>query len=316
MLKVVFMGTPEFACPSLRALHAHHRVVGVVTTPDQPQGRGLKLQPCAVKNLATELGLPIFEPLDLQESNFLTTLQDLQADIFVVVAYKLLPTVVWKIPKCGTINLHASLLPDYRGAAPINWAIINGETQTGLTTFFIDDKMDTGNVIQQTSCVILPEDNFGSLYDKMKNLGAQLLLETMEKIERRDFQAIRQENMPQNMLHKAPKIHTQTCYLDFECSAVELQNLVRGVSPQPGAWLLASYKNMQQKIKIFSAKAVGETLPVGQIKTDQRSYLLIGCGMGSLEVLEIQLEGKKICNVKDFLRGNQASDIKVLKYEK
>ncbi|TFV97963.1 methionyl-tRNA formyltransferase [Algoriphagus kandeliae] len=296
------MGTPEFAVPALeRLVEAGWNIVGVITAPDKPRGRGQKLIPSPVKEAALKYGLNVLQPTNLKSPEFLEELRKLNVDLQIVVAFRMLPEVVWNMPPLGTFNLHASLLPDYRGAAPINWAIINGETETGVTTFFLKHEIDTGSIIFQEKVPILPEEDLGDVYTKLMNLGADLVLRTVEAIAKDEVKPIPQDES--KALHHAPKIFKETCQIDWSRSAIEINNLIRGLSPYPAAWTLIEEKNC----KIFKAKPQADDLSgkkPGEWLSDGKNYLKFQCGDGHLEVLEIQLEGKKRMNIKDFLRGN------------
>ncbi|WP_202615331.1 methionyl-tRNA formyltransferase [Algoriphagus kandeliae] len=301
-LRIVYMGTPEFAVPALeRLVEAGWNIVGVITAPDKPRGRGQKLIPSPVKEAALKYGLNVLQPTNLKSPEFLEELRKLNVDLQIVVAFRMLPEVVWNMPPLGTFNLHASLLPDYRGAAPINWAIINGETETGVTTFFLKHEIDTGSIIFQEKVPILPEEDLGDVYTKLMNLGADLVLRTVEAIAKDEVKPIPQDES--KALHHAPKIFKETCQIDWSRSAIEINNLIRGLSPYPAAWTLIEEKNC----KIFKAKPQADDLSgkkPGEWLSDGKNYLKFQCGDGHLEVLEIQLEGKKRMNIKDFLRGN------------
>lgn len=301
-LRIVYMGTPEFAVPALEQLvAAGWNIVGVITAPDKPKGRGQKLIPSPVKEAALKHDLNVLQPTNLKSPEFLEELQKLKADLQIVVAFRMLPEVVWNMPPLGTFNLHASLLPDYRGAAPINWAIINGETETGVTTFFLKHEIDTGSVIFQEKVPILPEEDLGDVYTKLMNIGAKLVLKTVEAIAKDEVNPKPQDES--KALHHAPKIYKETCQIDWEKNAIEINNLIRGLSPYPAAWTL-----LQGKLcKIYKAKAHSENLSdktAGEWQSDGKNYLKFQCGAGHLEVLEMQLEGKKRMTIKDFLRGN------------
>ncbi|MCS5489684.1 methionyl-tRNA formyltransferase [Algoriphagus limi] len=301
-LRIVYMGTPEFAVPALEQLvEAGWNIVGVITAPDKPRGRGQKLIPSPVKEAALKYGLNVLQPTNLKSPEFLEELKNLKADLQIVVAFRMLPEVVWNMPPLGTFNLHASLLPDYRGAAPINWAIINGERETGVTTFFLKHEIDTGSIIFQERVPILPEEDLGDVYTKLMNLGANLVLRTVEAIAKDEVRPIPQDES--KALHHAPKIFKETCEIDWNQSASKVNNLIRGLSPYPAAWTL-----LQGKIcKIFKAKPHSQDLSgkePGDWESDGKNYLKFQCGNGHLEVLEIQLEGKKRMSIKDFLRGN------------
>lgn len=302
-MRIVFMGTPEFAVASLRAIHAsEHEVVGVVTAVDKPAGRGKKLRGSAVKAFALDHGLPLLQPEKLRNPEFLENLSNLKADLFVVVAFRMLPEVVWDMPLLGTINLHGSLLPNYRGAAPIHWAVINGETETGVSTFFIDKQIDTGRVIQRASLPIGPDESTGSVHDRMMDFGAEVLLETVNSIASGSAESIPQEELMKDAgdLRHAPKITKADAAISWDQPCRQVHNLIRGMSPFPGAWSRLN----GAVLKIF--KAAPEQvidLPAGQVQISD-GHLLVGCGDGSIELLEVQLEGKKRMSVEDFLRGN------------
>lgn len=301
-LRIVYMGTPEFAVPALEQLvAAGWNIVGVITAPDKPKGRGQKLIPSPVKEAALKYNLNVLQPTNLKSPEFLEELQKLKADLQIVVAFRMLPEVVWNMPPLGTFNLHASLLPDYRGAAPINWAIINGETETGVTTFFLKHEIDTGSIIFQEKVPILPEEDLGDVYTKLMNIGAKLVLKTVEAIAKDEVNPKPQDES--KALHHAPKIYKETCQIDWKKNATEINNLIRGLSPYPAAWTL-----LQGKLcKIYKAKVHSENLSdktAGEWLSDGKNYLKFQCGAGHLEVLEIQLEGKKRMTIKDFLRGN------------
>ncbi|MBO7313016.1 MAG: methionyl-tRNA formyltransferase, partial [Alistipes sp.] len=236
-LRIVFMGTPEFAATSLRKLvEEGYNIVAVVTTPDKPAGRGQKIHKSDVKIMAEELGLPILQPEKLRDEEFLAALKALDVDLGIVIAFRMLPEVVWAMPKLGTFNLHASLLPEYRGAAPINWAIINGDTRTGITTFLLNHEIDKGAIIEQEGVDILPEDNIGTLYDKLMLLGADLVLRTVDKIAEGGYETIEQMHIDESTLRPAPMIFKEDGRIDWSRSAVDIHNLVRGLSPYPAAW--------------------------------------------------------------------------------
>lgn len=297
------MGTPAFAVASLEALlKAGANIVAVVTAPDKPAGRGMKLSESAVKQFAVQHGLKVLQPLKLKDSAFLEELRALQADLQVVVAFRMLPEAVWNMPPLGTINLHASLLPQYRGAAPINWAVMNGEKETGLTTFQLQHEIDTGNILMQTSLPIGENETAGELHDRMMLAGAQLLVETVKAIAAGTVKPIPQEQrMHHTPLKSAPKIFTETCHINFQQSVQHVHNHVRGLSPYPGAFTYLKGK----MLKIFRTQceyAVPDVAP-GTPVSDGKTYLKFACQDGYLHVLELQLEGKKKMLTADFLRG-------------
>ncbi len=236
-LRIVFMGTPEFAVPSLRALvDSGYHVVAVVTAPDKPAGRGQQLHKSDVKIAAEELGLPILQPEKLKAPEFIEAMRELQPDLSIVIAFRMLPEVIWAMPRLGTFNLHASLLPQYRGAAPINWAIINGETETGITTFLLNHEIDKGAILGQTRVPIAPEDNIGTLYDRLMHLGPSLVLETVERLATGDVQPMKQEGIDESVLKPAPKIFKDDCRIDWSWNGKRIVDFIRGLSPYPAAW--------------------------------------------------------------------------------
>lgn len=300
-LRIVYMGTPEFAVPSLEILVINGwNVVGVITAPDKPKGRGLYLLPSPVKETAQKHGLTILQPTNLKSPEFQQELRELKADLQIVVAFRMLPESVWNMPPLGTFNLHASLLPDYRGAAPINWAIINGEIETGATTFFLKHEIDTGSIIFQEKIKISAEDELGSVYQKLMTLGSQLVMKTVESISSGDINPSVQDES--KALHHAPKLFKETCQIDWNDSAINIHNLVRGLSPYPAAWTTWEGKTC----KIF--KTTPKTGKInqksaGEYETDGKSYLRFQTQDGVLEVLELQLEGKKRMKTVELLRG-------------
>ena len=304
-LKIVFMGTPEFAVGSLDALvNVGFNIVGVVTAPDRPAGRGLKINESAVKKYAVEKNLKILQPEKLKNPAFLEELRSLQADLQVVVAFRMLPEVVWNMPPLGTINVHASLLPQYRGAAPINWVIINGEKETGVTTFKLQQEIDTGNILQQEKIAIGEDETAGELHHRMKIVGANLLIKTIRELARGTIREIGQSeifNPKSDILHHAPKIFTETCKIDWTKTIDEIHNLIRGLSPYPTAF---TYLN-NRMLKIYrSKKEIALTaFDNGSIHTDGRTYLKFACGNGFIHAIDVQLEGKKRMSIEDFLRG-------------
>lgn len=303
-LKIVFLGTPEFAVASLKALiNAGLNVVGVVTAPDRPAGRGMKMQESDVKKFALEHNLTLLQPEKLRNKNFLQELKNLNADVQLVVAFRMLPEQVWNMPRLGTINLHGSLLPDYRGAAPINHAIINGEKETGVTTFQLQHEIDTGNILLQKKIPILPTDTAGSLHDKMKEVGAALLVETVMALAQGILQAKPQPEERENK--QAPKIFKEDCEIDFRKSAEEVNDFIRGLSPFP-----AAFTHLEGKIlKIFSAeKEIAETKEdAGSYVTDGKTFLKFACKDGYIFTKELQLQGKRRMSTADFLRGHRFS---------
>lgn len=300
-LRIIYMGTPEFAVPSLEILVENGwNVVGVITAPDKPKGRGQNLLPSPVKEAALKHGLNVLQPTNLKSPEFLEELRSLKADLQIVVAFRMLPEAVWNMPPLGTFNLHASLLPDYRGAAPINWAVINGEIETGVTTFFLKHEIDTGSIIFQEKIHILEEDDLGSVYEKLMNLGSELVLRTVEAIAKNEVNPSVQDET--KALHHAPKIFKETCEIDWNKSAESIHNLVRGLSPYPAAWTTLDGKNC----KIFKTKLSPGNLngkSIGEFETDGKTYIKFQTGDGVLKILELQLEGKKRLKTDELLRG-------------
>jgi len=300
-LRIVFMGTPDFAVASLAALvQQGFNIVGVITAPDKPAGRGLQLQESAVKTYAFEKGLHVLQPPKLKDPQFIQALKDLQADVQVVVAFRMLPEVVWAMPPLGTINVHGSLLPQYRGAAPINWAIINGETETGVTTFKLQHEIDTGNILLQEKIPIGEHETAGTLHDRMKTIGAQLLVRTLTALASGTLGPIPQPTTTTALKH-APKISTETCVINWAETKDSIYNLIRGLSPYPAAFTQLEGK----KLKLFSAtkEAASPNERPGTFITDKKAVLKFACADGYIHVNELQLEGKKRMAVTDFLRG-------------
>jgi len=302
---IVFMGTPAFAVASLDALvKAGFTIRAVVTAPDKPAGRGLQLQESAVKKYAVENNLPVLQPVKLKDPAFISALEALNANVFVVVAFRMLPEIVWDMPPMGTINVHGSLLPSYRGAAPINWAVINGEKETGVTTFKLKAAIDTGNILLQDKLPISEADTAGTIHDKMMALGANLLVTTLtglinHTLVEKDQEAI--INQDPSLLKHAPKIFTETCTINWNNDAESIFNLIRGLSPFPGA-----LTKLDDKIfKIFAAQKeiCSHQISAGSVLTDNKTYLKFACADGYLHILDLQLEGKKRMQVADFLRG-------------
>ena len=307
-LRIVFMGTPHFAVESLKALvENNYNIVGVITAPDKPAGRGHKFQPSAVKEYALKKGLHILQPENLKNEVFLNELRRLEADIQVVVAFRMLPEAVWNMPARGTFNLHASLLPQYRGAAPINWAIINGESETGVTTFFLKHEIDTGEVIFQEKTPIGEDDNAETVHDKLMMLGSQLVLKTIDAVIDGTVRSQPQSAFFDNEkeLKPAPKIFKETGKIDWNKPAQDIHNLVRGLSPYPAAWTEFEVNGEKQNFKIFDTKIIGEphSFPSGQLITDNKTTLRVTVPDGFIEILDIQLSGKKRMKVNDFLNG-------------
>lgn len=300
-LRIIFMGTPEFAVESLKALVENQfNVVGVITAPDRPKGRGQKLAFSPVKEYALSQDIPVMQPTNLKSAEFHEKLKSYQANLFVVVAFRMLPEVVWSMPEYGTFNLHASLLPQYRGAAPINWAIMNGETETGVTTFFIKHEIDTGNIILKEKEPIHDDDNVGSLYERLMAKGAGLVVKTVESIRDESFTLTIQGNS-ENTKH-APKLFKESCEIDWSRSSKEVYNFIRGLSPYPAAWTKISGKTY----KIFASQVSDLQMPTspGEVKTIENE-IFIKTNDGVLKILDLQVEGKKRMKAADFLRGNK-----------
>ena len=300
-LRIIYMGTPEFAVPALEKLvAAGWNVIAVITAPDKPQGRGQKLVGSPVKEAAERLDIPVLQPTNLKDPGFQQELKELAADLQIVVAFRMLPEAVWDMPPLGTFNLHASLLPNFRGAAPINWALIQGEQETGVTTFFLQHEIDTGNILFQEKITILPEDNLGSLYEKLMGMGADLVLRTVAAIASKDIHPLPQDEAL--AIHKAPKIFKETGKIDWTASATSIHNLIRGLSPYPGAWTELQGKTC----KIFASTTLEGKLSgkaAGEWSSDFKTYLHFQCGEGILVVQELQVEGKKRMKVDELLRG-------------
>lgn len=336
-IRIVFMGTPDFAVPTLDALvQGGYNVVGVITMPDKPAGRGHKMQFSPVKQYALDHNLPLLQPEKLKNEEFLEALRAWKADLQIVVAFRMLPEVVWNMPRMGTFNLHAALLPQYRGAAPLNWAVINGDTMTGATTFFLDHDIDTGRIILKQEMPIAPDDNVGTLHDRMMEMGKGLVCRTVDLLVEADGQVSQIPTIDQDTLlndlkastgieelRPAPKIFKETCELHFDHTARQLHNLVRGLSPYPAAWTtfvtlpgtpravweaIPAIADVMGPVKVFRTSIVKEGQPqpaeqVGTIMTDNKSYLHVICADGILALEELQLPGKKRMEVKALLNG-------------
>ena len=298
-MRIVFMGTPEFAVASLKALvNSNHDIVGVITAPDRPKGRGKKKGISAVKEYALLNKLKVLQPDNLKDKLFIEELLALKADLQIVVAFRMLPEIIWSLPKKGTFNLHASLLPDYRGAAPINWVLINGETETGVTTFFLDNEIDTGKIILQKKELIYDNDDFGTLYNRLMLKGAALILETIALIEMGSVKALPQ--IDAISFHSAPKIFKQNCEIKWKQDADQIVNFIRGMSPYPAAWC----KFNNEVLKIFHTnKTNSNHLDPGEFESDGTSYLHFGTQTSNLSVNSLQIQGKKRMTIEEFLRG-------------
>lgn len=305
-LRIIFMGTPEFATHSLRRLVSDgYNIVAVVTTPDKPAGRGQKMHQSDVKLAALELGLPILQPEKLRDEAFVEAVRALQPDLGIVIAFRMLPEIIWAMPRLGTFNLHASLLPEYRGAAPINWAIINGDKRTGVTTFLLNHEIDKGAIIEQEAVDILDEDNIGSLYDKLMHIGADLVVRTVDKVASGDFEVREQMHIDESTLRPAPKIFKDDCRIDWSLSGERIVNLVRGLSPYPAAWS-PIFKDGAEcgSMKIFDVRFVaGATREQGSVLTDGKGYFGVCCADGVVYVESLQMAGKKRMGIKELLLG-------------
>jgi methionyl-tRNA formyltransferase len=308
-LKIVYMGTPDFAVEPLRRLvEDKYNVVGVVTMPDKPAGRGHKLQFSPVKQYAVDNNLHVMQPEKLKAEEFVNELRSLNADLFIVVAFRMLPEVVWAMPRLGTFNLHGSLLPQYRGAAPLNWAVINGEKETGITTFFLTHEIDTGKIIQQEKIAINEEDNVGTIHDKLMIMGGDLVLDTVKNIIAGTVKPKPQEELyaSESELKPAPKIFKETCHLDFNNPTENIHNLVRGLSPYPAAWANLSAEgkeDLQMKIYETKKEICQHNETPGTLVTDSKKFLKVATKDGYLHLLQIQVPGKKRLSIEDFLRG-------------
>ena len=301
-LRIVFMGTPDFAVASLDALvQSGFKVVGVITAPDKPAGRGMKLTESPVKKYAVEKGITVLQPVKLKDPEFINLLSELNADLQVVVAFRMLPEIVWNMPPMGTVNVHGSLLPQYRGAAPINWAVINGEKETGVTTFKLQHAIDTGNILMKEVIPIGEDENAGSVHDRMKEIGAQLLVRTIKGLAEGTIQEIPQDSVIESDLKHAPKIFTETCKIDWNKPVDDIYNLIRGLSPYPGAFTFLNEK----MFKIFAASknTNAHSKEPGSIESDGKTYIRFYGVDGSIDCKEIQLEGKKRMMATEFLRG-------------
>ena len=313
-MKIIYMGTPDFAVEPLRRLvEAGKNIVAVVTMPDKPAGRGHKIQFSPIKEYALSVGLPILQPINLKDPEFIEELRSYQADLQIVVAFRMLPEIVWNMPPLGTFNLHASLLPQYRGAAPINWAVINGETETGVTTFLLNHQIDTGDIIGQVRCPILPEDNIGTLYDKLMEIGSGLVLETVEKIAEGNITPIAQSHIPDSELKPAPKIFKEDCVIDWTMEGKRIVDFVRGLAPYPAAWS-RMYKEGAEvgSAKIFSVsfEAAEHGRKAGDVHTDGRAKFEVACKDGWIALEELQLAGKRRMTTRELLLGwRDASEV-------
>lgn len=310
-LRIVFMGTPEFAVGILDTiLHNNYEVVGVITAADKPAGRGQKIKYSAVKEYALAHNLHLLQPTNLKDESFLAELKALNANLQIVVAFRMLPEVVWKMPSLGTFNLHASLLPNYRGAAPINWAIINGETKTGVTTFFIDDKIDTGAMILNAETAVGANESAGELHDRLMELGSKTVIQTLRLVEKGSVITTVQEDNDE--IKTAYKLNKENCKIDWNKPAIDIHNLIRGLSPYPAAWCFISDKGEEWNVKIYQSSIIIEShsLAIGQLVSTKKE-LKIAVANGFIQIESIQFPGKKKMNTAEFLNGIQfTSDAK------
>lgn len=318
-LRIVYMGTPEFAVESLKRLvERGYNIVGVITMPDKPMGRhGSVLQPSPVKQYAVSQGLKVLQPEKLKDESFVAELRELKADLQIVVAFRMLPEVVWNMPRLGTFNLHASLLPQYRGAAPINWAVINGETETGITTFFLKHEIDTGEIIDQVRVPIADTDNVGDVYERLMNLGGDLVVKTVDSILDGSVKTVPQDKLAEGeVLRPAPKIFKETCRIDWSKGVKQIYDFVRGLSPYPAAWTeLCQGSTAPQVLKIYETDKIfaEHSFEPGTVVTDKKTYFRIAVTDGYINIRSLQLAGKKRMGVADFLRGYHHEDGAVVK---
>lgn len=302
-LKIVFMGTPEFSVASLAKLvGSPYEISGVITAPDKPAGRGRKIRQSAVKEFALEHELNIMQPRNLKDPDFIKSLQSLEANLFVVVAFRMLPEVVWQMPQYGTFNLHASLLPQYRGAAPINWAVINGEQETGITTFFINQRIDTGEMIMQQAIPIGADETAGELHDRLMQLGADLVLETVDRIAKNEVTTTVQKEA--EALKPAPKIHKDSCRINWSLDTQDIYNHIRGLSPYPGAWTELFNGDQISEMKLIKAgiEEADHGLKIGTIVAGKK-FLKVATKVGYIQLLEIQMAGKRKMTIQEALNG-------------
>jgi methionyl-tRNA formyltransferase len=305
-MRIVFMGTPQFAVKTLDAIfNSKHEVVGVVTSTDKPAGRGRKIQQSDVKQYATKNNIRLFQPEKLKNKNFINDLKVLKADLFIVVAFRMLPKIIWEIPKKGTVNLHASILPNYRGAAPINWAIINGEKESGVTTFFINEKIDTGDVLLIEKTKIKAGQTAGELHDNLMEIGSKLIIRTISEIESGTLKSKKQIISASQKI--APKLNRNNTEINWFKDDITIKQFILGLNPYPGAWTLLSNNGRKLNFKIFNVKTSNLKVPKKTILLKENK-LYIGTNTNALELLEIQLEGKKRMNANDFLQGNKNID--------
>ncbi len=311
-IRIVYMGTPEFAVPPLKRLvEQGYNVVAVITVPDKPAGRGLQVQQSAVKQYALSVGLPVLQPVKMRDEGFVEEFKALRADLGIVIAFRMLPEVIWSNPTLGTFNLHASLLPDYRGAAPINWAVINGETQTGLTTFMLDAEIDKGAILGRRTVDIFPDDTAGTLHDRLRDLGPDLVEQTIAGICSGEMLPAPQD-ADESALKPAPKIFKDDCRIDFSLPGEKVRNLIRGLSPYPAAWTTIVPPGSEPlAVKVFAATFTpASAVEPGALRTDGKTTLEAACADGYISITELQAAGKKRMPVADFLRGFKADGCK------
>ena len=303
-MKIVFFGTPDFAVASLEAINkSNHKIVGVVTSVDKPSGRGKKLQSSSVKKYAEEHNLLLHQPENLKDESFISSLSKLEADLFVVVAFRMMPKIVWSMPKMGTFNLHASLLPQYRGAAPINWAIINGESNTGVTTFLIDEKIDTGNILMYEKAEINPNDNAGTLHDKLMLLGKDLVLKTIDNLQNNSLEPTKQIT-DEIELKLAPKLTKANTKIDWNESGNVIVNKIKGLSPYPSSWCKIQFAEKTLNFKLFDASLSDLKIPAGHMIIKGKNCY-VGTNSNAIKLLEVQVEGKKRSSLIDFINGHK-----------
>lgn len=303
-MRIVFMGTPDFAVESLKALYENQfNIVGVITAPDKPAGRGRKISQSAVKQYADQQGLKTLQPTNLKDPEFIEELKSLKADLQIVVAFRMLPEIVWNMPAKGTFNLHGSLLPQYRGAAPINWAIMNGEKKTGVTTFFLKKDIDTGDIIDHAEIEISENDNVGTIHDKLMLIGADLVVKTVKNILAGTITTSQQDHLDASELKHAPKIFKPDCQIDFSKDIEPIYNHIRGLSPYPAAFLTFKNGDKEMSLKVFEVTKSNETHTKPIFESDNKTFLKVKFPSGSLELKNIQLSGKKRMNIEDMLRG-------------
>lgn len=308
--RIVYMGTPDFAVEPLKKLvENNYNVVGVITNPDKPAGRGQKIKEAAVKKYAKGQNLKILQPEKFRDEIFLNQLRELNADLQIIVAFKMLPEIVWSMPKIGTFNLHASLLPHYRGAAPLNWALINGDEKTGVTTFFLKHEIDTGNIIFQEEVPITPNDNVGVIHDKLMYKGADLVIKTVDAIIQNNYPIIDQKDLVSQgvEIKHAPKIFKNDCKINWNKDISSIHNLIRGLSPYPASWTEIINADEVIQLKIFKSEKeiTAHNYSIGKIITDNKTFLKVAVSNGLINIIELQLAGKKRLNINDFLRGFQ-----------